>query len=140
MPELNTQHELEKSVERSVQSLIPTLFPQEFEQWVYERIEELINHLEKHPRAFWDNGSRSYAFEITKGPKYFKVWETVCTFEGTPTDQKSIHCFVEKKTGLVFKPAGCNGPAKGWRYNFQDKKSRAKCYQNCDPYGGYLYR
>lgn len=47
----------------------------------------------------------------------------------------SVHCFVEKATGHVYKAAGINAPAKGVRYTSMDAALAA-----ADLYGGYLYR
>jgi hypothetical protein len=53
--------------------------------------------------------------------------------EGHPGSQ-SVHCFVEKDTGHVYKAEGWNRPAKGVRYlTWKDALAAA------DLYGGYLY-
>jgi hypothetical protein len=46
--------------------------------------------------------------DYTEGPKMFKV-----TY--TSYGQTSVHCFVGKATGMIFKAATWNSPAKGSR-------------------------
>ena len=52
---------------------------------------------------------------------------------------RSVHCFIDKKTGSVYKSSSWKSPAKGERYNLLDDNSRELCYNQCDPFGGYLY-
>jgi hypothetical protein len=73
-----------------------------------------------------------YQFLIEEGRKYHKV---IMVANG----QKSVHCFVDKNTGEVYKSASWKSPAKGVRFNLLDNISREKCYQNADWSGGYLY-
>lgn len=53
--------------------------------------------------------------------------------------QRSVHCFIDKNTGAVYKPASWKAPAKHIRYNLLDDKSRELCYSKCDWAGSYLY-
>ena len=70
----------------------------------------------------------------SSGRKYHKVFMHI----GDRRD--SIHAFIDKKTGSVYKPASVKSPAKGERYNLLIIESREKMLQNCDWAGGYLYR
>jgi hypothetical protein len=73
-----------------------------------------------------------YKFVIESGRKYHKV-----VMEAH--DNRSVHCFVDKETGNVFKPASWKAPAKGVRYNLLYPASREECYRLADWAGGYLY-
>jgi len=53
--------------------------------------------------------------------------------------QRSVHAFIDKTTGDVYKPASWKAPAKHIRYNLLDDKSRELCYSKCDWAGSYLY-
>ena len=70
-------------------------------------------------------------FTVDAGRKYYRVWGI--------DNQKTIHCFVDKKTGDVFKPESYNKPAKHVRYNLLERSSRAECLLRADWAGGYLY-
>ena len=70
-------------------------------------------------------------FEVDKGRKYYRVWGI--------DNQKIIHCFVNIKTGDVFKPESYNKPAKHVRYNLLDQSSRESMFERCHYAGGYLY-
>lgn len=73
-----------------------------------------------------------YKFTIETGKRYHKV---VMSAHGN----RSVHCFVDKTTGDVYKSASWKAPAKGVRYSLMDEESREQCYRNCDWSGGYLY-
>ena len=51
----------------------------------------------------------------------------------------SVHAFVDKETGEVYKPAGWKQPAKHVRFDMRDETQRARLYNICDWAGGYLY-
>ena len=51
----------------------------------------------------------------------------------------SVHAFVDKKTGEVYKPASFKAPAKIVRYNLLMIESREECFARADWAGGYLY-
>ena len=82
----------------------------------------------------------SYNFYTRRGQRYIKITKVVVALDGKNTNQGSAHCFVDKNTGLVYKAAGWNAPAKGARYDLLDEASRKRCFANADPYGSYLYR
>ena len=87
-----------------------------------------------------NNKTDSYNFYTSRGRRYIKITEVVVDRDGKNTNQVSVHCFVDEKTGLVYKAAGWNAPAKGARYDLLDEASRKRCFANADPYGSYLYR
>ena len=79
------------------------------------------------------------SFFIENGRKYYKVclrWKQV---NRQFKDDISVHCFVDKLSGEVYKPAGWKQPAKHVRFNMSDDIDRAKLYNGCDWAGGYLY-
>ena len=77
--------------------------------------------------------SDPYKFSIESGRKYHKIVQTD-SGEGA-----SVHAFVDKKTGEVYKPASWKAPAKHVRYNLLSIESREKCFERADWAGGYLY-
>lgn len=72
-----------------------------------------------------------YDFVIESGRKYYKIVMV--------NNQRSVHAFINKKTGEVYKPAGWQGPAKHVRYDLRIIKDREYVMENCDWAGGYLY-
>jgi len=74
----------------------------------------------------------SYKFYIESGRKYHKL---IMDANGS----RSVHAFIDKKTGEVYKPASFKAPAKIVRYNLLSEMSREKCFERCDWAGGYLY-
>lgn len=72
-------------------------------------------------------------FYLEEGRKYYKLIHK----SGI---SRSVHCFIDKSSGDVYKSASWKSPVKGVRYNLLDDTSRELCYSTCDPFGGYLYQ
>ena len=79
------------------------------------------------------SNSDPYKFYIESGRKYHKI------VMETESQSKSVHAFVDKKSGEVFKPASYKAPAKIVRYNLLMIESREECFARADWAGGYLY-
>ena len=77
--------------------------------------------------------SDPYKFYIESGRKYHKI------VMETESQSKSVHAFVDKKSGEVFKPASYKAPAKIVRYRLLEIASRELCFANADWAGSYLY-
>ena len=75
----------------------------------------------------------SYKFIMETGRKYHKI---VMITDG---GNRSVHAFVDKKTGEVYKPASYKAPAKGVRFNLLIIKEREWLFENADWAGSYLY-
>ena len=86
------------------------------------------NYQRSHP-----NG-RNYSYALISGRKYHKVMQCV---DG---QTESVHAFIDKKTGEVYKAASYKAPAKGVRFNLLIIQEREFVLENCDWAGGYLYR
>ena len=72
-------------------------------------------------------------YVIESGKKYHKI---VFVDGG---GSRSVHCFVDKKTGEMYKSASWRSPAKGVRYDLRVIKEREFVMNNADWSGGYLY-
>ena len=91
-----------------------------------------------------NNGTANLTkFVIKTGRKYYKVMQhEFDTFrDRNEYREGSVHAFVDKKTGEVYKPASYNAPAKHVRYDLRVINDRIKLH---DPdytgwAGGYLY-
>ena len=94
-----------------------------------------------------ENGTANLMkFEIREGRKYYKVVQVEFeTWNGSKYYQQyrdsSVHSFVDKETGEVFKPASWNRPAKHVRYDMRDERQLNYLLdsRNVDWAGGYLY-
>jgi len=75
----------------------------------------------------------SYKFVIESGRKYHKL---IMDANGS----RSVHAFVDKKTGEVYKSASFKAPAKGVRFNLLLINDREWLLENADWAGGYLYQ
>ena len=79
----------------------------------------------------------SYKFVIESGRKYHKIIMEVPNNNRPPS--RSVHAFVDKKTGEVYKAASFKAPAKHVRFNLCLIKDREWLLENADWAGGYLY-
>ena len=81
-----------------------------------------------------NNGKDSgYKFYIESGRKYHKL------IMETGGSSRSVHAFIDKKTGDVYKAASFKAPAKGVRYNVLNIESREEMFERADWAGSYLY-
>jgi len=91
-------------------------------QYWEERIEE------------YKAGKDVYKFSIVTGRKYHKIVQT-CS-DGA----QSVHAFVDKNTGELYKAASWKAPAKDVRFDLRIIEQREWVLENCDWAGGYLYK
>ena len=112
------QNFLEQSIKRA-QFLMPS---SDNPQYWEERIED------------YKAGKDVYKFSIVTGRKYHKIVQTCC--DGS----QSVHGFVDKNTGELYKPASWKAPAKDVRFDLRIIEQREWVLENCDWAGGYLYK
>ena len=94
-----------------------------------------------------ENGTANLMwFKVKTGKKYYKiVQQEFETWEGSKYygqyRDASVHAFVDKKTGQVFKPASWQAPARHVRFDLRIIREREFLfnYKNTDWAGGYLY-
>ena len=79
------------------------------------------------------NGNCGYEFYPETGRKYHKI---IMSANGS----RSVHCFIDKKTGEVYKSASYQSPAKGVRFDLRIIEQREWLFQHADWAGGYLYK
>ena len=78
-------------------------------------------------------GICDYEFYPETGRKYHKI---IMNANGS----RSVHCFIDKQTGEVYKSASWKAPAKGVRYDLRLIKDREYLLESADWSGGYLYK
>jgi len=78
------------------------------------------------------NGNCGYEFTFESGRKYHKI---IMNANGS----RSVHAFVDRKTGEVYKSASFKSPAKGVRYDLRIIEQREWLFGNADWAGSYLY-
>jgi len=99
------------------------------EQQVYKTACQLVSTLQGDYEGKYEREDPEYFELVTTGRKYYKI-----------IFSNSVHAFIDKVTGDVFKPASWKAPAKIVRYNLLDINSCAKLFfSNPDWAGGYLY-
>ena len=123
--------------------------PTSFESAMEEFCRKLTENVKPEVDRF--NHMHSVTFSVGGGRKYIKVksytknWHTDYNDDGTTTkylvggDNGSIHCFVDRTTGDIYKPATWKMPyTKGnnaIRGNIYDSSS----FEKTDMHGGWLY-
>jgi len=83
--------------------------------------------------ALRDAAPDGYDYIFESGTKYHKVIMV------TESGSRSVHCFIDKKTGEVYKSASFKAPAKGVRYDLRLIEQREWLFEHADWAGGYLY-
>ena len=85
-------------------------------------------------------------FKVYSGKKYYKiVQQEFETWKGSKYYQQysdgSVHAFVDKETGEVYKPASWRAPAKHVRFDMRDERHLQFLLdpKNVGWAGGYLY-
>ena len=90
-----------------------------------------------------DGTANLMKFEIREGKKYYKIVQVEYdTFQDrNEYRDSSVHSFVDKNTGDVYKPASWRSPAKHVRFTFQNPEDIRFLLEprNVDWAGGYLY-
>ena len=79
------------------------------------------------------SGKTDIDYVIESGKKYHKI----IMIDGGSS--RSVHAFVDKKTGELYKSASWKAPAKGVRYDLRLIEQREQVLAHCDWAGGYLY-
>ena len=97
------------------------------------REEQILQYTEELMKVLTVFAPEDYSYAIDGGRKFHKVW----MYRYGKRD--SIHAFVDKKTGEVYKPASTKAPAKGVRYRLLDDASREEMMSRADWAGSYLY-
>ena len=106
-----------------------------YPEYAKERLEEVKNGT---ANLMW--------FKVYSGKKYYKiVQQEFETWEGSKYygqyRDASVHAFVDKKTGQIYKPAGWAKPAKHVRFDMRIISERNFVHNpdNTGWAGGYLY-
>ena len=93
-----------------------------------------------------ENGTANlYKFIVQKGRKYLKIINQQYDDMGPNPSYEykngSVHAFIDRETGDVYKPASWNKPAKHVRYNLLERSDRNFLFdwKNVGWAGGYLY-
>ena len=79
------------------------------------------------------NGILPIDYQVETGKKYHKV---IMVSSG---NSRSVHCFIDKNTGEMYKSSSWKSPAKGVRYDLRLIADREYVLENADWSGGYLY-
>ena len=85
------------------------------------------------------NGECDYEFIIESGRKYHKIIMVIDDGPNRIGPSRSVHAFVDKKTGEVYKSSSWKSPAKGVRYDLRIIEQREWLLQNADWASAYLY-
>jgi hypothetical protein len=80
-----------------------------------------------------ERGENLHKFYHETGRKYHKIMMEC------EDGSRSVHAFVDKKTGEVYKSSGQKPDLNGVRYDMRLITERENLYKHCDWSGGYLY-
>ena len=118
-----------------------------------DAMEKFCTKLEENVKPYVAkfNHMDSVTFRPDGGVKYIKVksytknWQTDYNDDGTTTktlvggDNGSIHCFVEKSTGDIYKPATWKMPYTKGNNSIRGNIYDSSTFEKTDMHGGWLY-
>ena len=133
--------------------------PERILEWTQSYTESLTENYKQHSVRMYagsdsdyskrqlenvNNGTANLAkFVIKNGRKYYKIMQhDFDTFQDrNEYREASVHAFVDKKTGQVYKPASYNAPAKHVRFDMRIINQREICHNPMLTTwaGGWLY-
>ena len=147
---LQTKQDIETRVAGWVKTYADTI-TENYRRYHVETLEgNLSGNYPEYARKQLDeieNGTANLMwFKVKTGKKYYKiVQQEFETWEGSKYYGQyrdgSVHAFVDKKTGQVYKPASWQSPAKHVRFDLRIIREREFLfnYKNTGWAGGYLY-
>jgi len=104
---------------------------------------ELTRYAQEQMDALNDGTAKLMRFRIQNGKKYYKIiQQDFDTFQDRNEYRDgSVHAFVDKKTGEIYKAASWKSPAKHVRFDMRVIREREFVLNpiNCGWAGGYLY-
>ena len=115
-----------------------------------EAMDKFCDKLEENCKPYVDsfNHMDSVTFRADGGVKYIKVKSFQVNIDtnhetGVKTlvggERGSIHCFVEKTTGDIYKPAGWKSPYTKGNNAVRGNIYDASTFEKTDLHGGWLY-
>ena len=105
-----------------------------------ERAQDVCDALKKQLGERFPTLASDYDFRYSVHKRYIKIEEFTNSRSGSNDfDGRSVHAFIDKHNGNMYKPASWRGPAKYARYNLLDDESYRECLSKADHCGGYLY-
>ena len=147
---LQAKQDIETRVAGWVQTYADTITKNYREYHIHTLKGNLSGNYPEYAREQLDaieNGTANLMwFKVYSGKRYYKIvqqefetWEK-SKYYGQYRDG-SVHAFVDKKTGQVYKPASWQAPAKHVRYDLRIIREREFLFNsnNTGWAGGYLY-
>ena len=112
-----------------------------------QRFPENTKYYEERLAEIENGTANLYKFDYKTGKKFHKVffleYQDANDYYGTKAGYKagSVHAFIDKQTGEVYKPASWKAPAKHVRFDMRIIKEREFLHnpKNVDWAGGHLY-
>jgi len=144
---LQAKQDIETRVAGWVQTYADTITKNYREYHIHTLKGNLSGNYPEYAREQLDeieNGTaKLYWYKIKTGKKFYKIVQMEFdTFQNRNEYREgSVHAFVDKKTGQVYKPASWQAPAKHVRYDLRIIKEREFLFNsnNTGWAGGYLY-
>jgi len=99
-------------------------------------LDNFCTALTENTKQYYDEQSRSHnvVYKTDGGRRFIKVK----SYE-EDSSKGRIHCFVEKNTGFVFKPATWRAPQLKGKTPVRASIFEPSTFAKTDPYGGWLY-
>ena len=103
------------------------------DHYIAKKIDEWCQVLEDKAKIQTYGPHKVIFFWFSRGKSYYKIIKSDHDIRSD-----SVHAFVNKKNGDIYKPASWNAPYKQARYNIWTQFD--KLLNDCEWTGGYLYK
>ena len=109
-------------------------YKQALQKFIKYGNKQIKAYFKKNLDKTYERGQYRQLAVLKPGKKYDRV-VNVRADEPKKSDG-GVHCFIERETGLIYKPKGWTGPAKGPRASI----FKPATYKKIDPHGSWLYK
>jgi hypothetical protein len=106
---------------------------------IASREQEVIHFLQEYTTLLQATINKAYRDIPDHAGKVAVKWGTkFCKVIVERQYQRSVHSFIDRKTGQLYKPAGWAAPSKTTNYNIVDDFEQI--VEHIDAHGAYLYK
>jgi hypothetical protein len=109
-------------------------YKQALQKFIKYGNKQIKAYFKKHYDKTHDRGQYSQIALLKPGKKYDRI-VNVRADEPKKSDG-GVHCFIERETGIIYKPKGWTGPSKYGRASI----FKPATYKKIDPHGSWLYK
>ncbi len=110
-------------------------YKQALQKFIKYGNKQIKAYFKKHYDKTYDRGQYSQIALLRPGKKYDRVVNVRADQPNKPDG--GVHCFIDKETGIIYKPKSWSGPATNFG---RASIFKPATYKKIDPHGSWLYK